>query len=168
MKLKFHSILQSKFTKYFLIAIIIVALSLIIFNIGMFVGFNKASFAYKWVENYNKNFVGPKGGFLKKFSGKDFIDSYGAAGQVLKVSDSEIIIKGKDNVEKIIHTDNKTIIKRFSEIIKPSQLNFGDNVIIIGEPDKDGKINAKFIRVMPALPPSMNNSYYFPHFKGMF
>ncbi len=40
------------------------------------------------------------------------------------------------------------------------QLNLGDNVVVIRDSDKEGKINAKFISVIPAFPTRMDNSYH--------
>src|SRR3989338_5090536 len=58
-----------------------------VFRLGVIVGYKKASFSYRWGENYQKNFGGPRRGFLGGFFSdrKDFIDSHGAFGQIIKI-----------------------------------------------------------------------------------
>jgi hypothetical protein len=43
-----------------------------------------------------------------------------------------------------------TAIMRFRETIKPSDLKVDDSIVVIGEPNDAGQIEAKFIRVMPS------------------
>ncbi len=94
-------------------------------------------------------------GAFRDFGGKDFIDSHGAAGQILKIDPStssgqaELVIKGQDGVEKIIIIKEDTSITRFREAIKLSDLKINDSIAMIGSPTGDGKIEAKFIRILP-------------------
>src|SRR3989304_8139397 len=73
---------------------------LLIFKIGMIAGYKKADFSRQWTENYHMNFGGPRGGIFHDFDERDFMGAHGTAGQVIKIQDSEIVIKGRDNVEK--------------------------------------------------------------------
>ncbi|MDO8743104.1 MAG: hypothetical protein Q7J30_00900, partial [Candidatus Azambacteria bacterium] len=80
---------------------------------------------------------------------------HGAAGQILKIDPStssgqaELVIKGQDGVEKIIIIKEDTSIARFRETIKLSDLKINDSIATIGSPTGDGKIEAKFIRILP-------------------
>ena len=132
---------------------------MLIFGAGMFMGGMKAKFSYRWAESYHKNFAGPRNGMLrgafKDFGGKDLIDSHGAAGQILKIDPStgsgqaELVIQGQDGVEKIIVVKDGVAVRRLREATGLSELKVNDYITVIGSPTDDGKIEAKFIRVMP-------------------
>jgi|AntAceMinimDraft_8_1070364.scaffolds.fasta_scaffold91059_1 hypothetical protein len=122
----------------------------LIFSAGMFVGGMKALFSYRWAEEYHKNFAGPQVGFFGDWQwdlpGGDFIESHGIFGEIIELNDSGFVIKGRKNIEMVTMITGDTIIKRGREIIK-NGLEVGDLVVIIGHPDKQGKINAKLIRI---------------------
>jgi hypothetical protein len=139
----------------------------LIFWIGIFIGSMKARFSYRWAESYHKNFAGPRGGFLddwRSFPRGDFISSHGVFGQIIKIEESNIIIKEGNNVERIVVVKDGTIIERLRETVKISDLKVDDYIVVIGEPNDSGQIEAKFIRLLPPppskgslrpLPPSM-------------
>lgn len=152
-KIDFKNLVKSRIYKIIAITIAVILVLFLVFSAGMRVGFYKARFSYQWGENYHKNFSGPRGGMLRgafrDFGGKDFIDSHGSAGQILKIDGTEVVIKGQDGVEKIIIIKEDTSIVRLREAIKASDLKVGEDITIIGSPTDDGKIEAKFIRVLP-------------------
>ncbi len=122
------------------------------FAVGAFVGYKKAAFSYRWGENYHLNFGGPRGGFLRQledFGGGDFIEGHGTFGQIIKINGSTLIIEGRDKVEKIILVKDDTEIRELRSTLKIDGLKINDYVVIIGEPNGSGQIEAKFIRVMP-------------------
>lgn len=153
------NIIQSRTYKIAAISLAAIFALFLTFSAGMRVGFYKAKFSYQWGENYHNNFGGPRGGMLRgafrDFGGKDFIDSHGAAGKILKIDPStnsgqaEVIIKGQDGMEKIIVIKEDTSIVRLRESIKVSDLKVDEAITVIGSPNKQGKIEAKFIRVLP-------------------
>lgn len=143
---------QSKVFKRVTLGVAAFIILLIVFGLGTFVGFRKANFSYRWGENYHQNFAGPRGGFFGDFGGKDFINAHGVIGQIIKIDGSTIIIKGMDNIEKIILIKDDTIIERLRETLKPANLKIDDTVVVIGQPNDAGQIEAKFIRLMPAPP----------------
>jgi len=149
--MELKEIIKSKL--YIVIALSLAAIVIIflIFGAGMYVGFHKAKFSYQWAENYHKNFADPRGGFFRDFGGKDLIDSHGISGQIMKIDGSTLVIKGQDNMEKIVVIKDNTTIERFREIIKSSDLKVDDFIVVIGEPNDVGQIEAKFLRIMPAL-----------------
>lgn len=142
-------IIQSK--PYMIAALSISAIAVIclVFGGGMYVGYRKARFSYQWGENYHMNFGGPRGGFMGDFSGKDLIDANGVAGQIMKIDNSTLVIRGRDNVEKIVVIKDDTVINRFNETVKLSDLKVNDFVVVIGDPNNSGQIEAKFLRTMP-------------------
>ena len=135
---------------------------LLIFKIGMIAGYKKADFSRTWTENYHMNFGGPRGGFLRDFDDRNFMPAHGIAGQVIKIENPVIIIKGRDNVEKVIKVADNTIIQRFRDAIKISDIKIDEFIVVIGESNKDGQIEAKFIRIMPMPPTGMMFNKKFP------
>jgi len=130
------------------------------FSIGVAVGYRKASFSYAWGENYHLNFGGPREGLFNNFSrdiaGRDFIGAHGIFGQIMNIdiNSQTLAIKGRDNVEKIVLVKNETEIRRFQDIVQLNDLKSDELVTIIGEPNNQGQIEAKFIRVLPPPSPS--------------
>ena len=136
----------------FLIAIAVVLELAVLagaFSFGMAVGFHKARFSYEWGEHYDRNFGGPHHGLFGFREGSQFMDAHGTFGHVIKVDTSSIVIQGRDNVEKVVLVDNATSIQRMRQAIGIQDLKIDDSVVIIGEPNNQGQIIAKFIRVMP-------------------
>jgi hypothetical protein len=127
------------------------------FGLGIFVGYRKATFSYRWGENYHLNFGGPRGGFFQNFQdlgGRDFIGAHGVFGQIIKIDDQTLVIKGQDNVERVVLVKSDTSIRRLGENIKLGDLKTNEYITVIGEPNDSGQIEAKFIRVMPLPSPS--------------
>ena len=129
---------------------------LVVLGVGMFIGFRKADFSYRWGENYYRNFGGPPG-FFGDLGGRDFMDAHGVSGQIIKIDGQTLTIKGRDNTEKIVVIGNDTLIRRGSDTIKPSDLKVDDNIVVIGQPNNTGQIEAKLIRVMPYPLPFSDN-----------
>ena len=64
-------------------------------------------------------------------------------------NEDSIIVNGRNDVEKIILVGEKTTIKSLNNNVNISDLKVDDDVVIIGEPNSDGQIDAALIRVMP-------------------
>jgi len=137
--------------KWIIIGLVGFVIVILIFGTGMFVGGMKARFSYRWAESYHKNFAGPRGGFFGDWralpSPGDFIESHGTFGEIIKINDSDFVIKGQSDVEKIILITEGTIIQKGRDTIKKEELKVGDRVVIIGSPNEEGQIEAKLIRV---------------------
>jgi hypothetical protein len=151
---------QSKALRWAMVALAIIIVLGVVFKIGMAVGFAKARFSYNWGENYHKNFAGPKDGFFpmmeRRIEGRDFIESRGVFGQIIKINDADIVVRGRDNVEVVVLIKDSTTIAKGRQAITIKELVINDNVVIMGEPNGSGQIEAKLIRVMP--PQSLNNN----------
>jgi len=156
-----NNFLQSK--KFNLITWIILGLIviLLVFKLGMDIGFRKADFSYRWGENYYRNFAGPAQRFPENMMRHDdFMDAHGVFGQIIKIDGTSLVIKDRDNVEKIVLTKDDTIIKNLNQTIKLSELKGDEQIVVIGEPETDGKISAKLIRILP--PPPAEGGQLFP------
>ncbi len=142
-------IIKSKPYMAIALSISVIAVLFLVFSSGMYIGYRKARFSYQWGENYHKNFGGPRDGFMGDFGGKDLINANGVAGQIMKIDNSTLVIRSRDNVEKIVAVKDDAVINRLNETVKLNALKIGDFVVVIGEPNDDGQIDAKFLRTIP-------------------
>ena len=146
-------IFESKVLVGVLYGIGIIIIITLIFSAGVSVGFHKASFGRAWGDNYERNFgmMQPRFGGLGQ---NNFPNAHGSIGKIIKIQLPTIIVQDRDNTEKVILITNDTKIQRMRTEIKSSDLAINDFVTIIGSPDSQGQIEAKFIRVMPAGMPN--------------
>jgi hypothetical protein len=154
---KIKNFFESQVFKTVLTTIGIIAIVLLIFQIGVFVGYKKASFSFGWSENYNRNFGGPeKMGFMSRLPfppelrDNEFLNPHGIVGTIIKIDGNTIIIKGKDSAEKVIIVPERISIFDRKEDVKISDLKIDDEITIIGSPNNQGQIEAKFIRIFRA------------------
>jgi hypothetical protein len=150
--MKINNFFQSNIFKIIIIAIGSLIVLLLVFKLGIFIGYQKAAFSYNWAENYPRNFGGPRPGLPgipDEFRGKDFMNSHGTAGNIIKIDNNIITIKGNDNIEKNIVVSDKTAINAMNKNLNLSDLRVDDKVVIIGSPNEQGQIEARFIRIFP-------------------
>ncbi len=133
-----------------LAAVLLVALLILVFSIGIVVGQMRANFSFRWAENYHRNFAGPSRGFFGNFPAADFMNSHGIFGPIISINGATVIVKGEDNVEQTISISSTTTIVGTAGTLKSSDLKVGDMIVIIGSPNQQGQIDAKFIRLLPA------------------
>ncbi len=138
--------------KWIIFGLIGLIILILVFGLGMFVGGTKAKFSYRWAEQYHKMFAGPKSGFFGDWRTpfppmKDFIESHGTIGEIIKINNKELVVKGKNDLEKLIILTEKTVIQKGKAILKKENLNVSDLVVIIGSPNQKGQIEAKLIRI---------------------
>ena len=131
-----------------------VVILVFVFGLGVFVGTKRADFSFKWAEAYHQNFGGPQGGFLGDPTGREFTDANGVFGQIIKIDSQTLTIKGRDSVEKIVLVNDKTTISFQRQNKKLADLKIGENVVVIGEPNNNGQIEAELIRIIPPMPNS--------------
>jgi len=140
-------ILESRAFFKILCGIGIAVVALLIFSAGMTVGFYKASFGHAWGENYERNFgFGPD---QPLFGANNFPNANGAIGKIIKIELPTLIVQDKDNTEKVILITSDTQIEEMKNPIATSDLKIDDSIVVIGNPNKQGQIEAKFIRIMP-------------------
>jgi hypothetical protein len=130
----------------------------LVFSFGVRVGFYKAGFSGHLSENYYRNFDGrdqrsdkmPLFGRGMPLAGEGVVGGFGAAGEILEKGQDYLNIIDRDGLDKIVAVNDKTLIKRLRETISLNDLLEGDMVVVVGRPDKAGRIEAKLIRMMPA------------------
>lgn len=76
-----------------------------------------------------------------------FANSNGIKGTITSVSGNNVSIKGANGTSESITITPDTIIKNGSQDITISDLKKGDQATVIGDPDAQGGITAKFIGV---------------------
>jgi hypothetical protein len=134
--------------------------TLIIFKMGMFVGYHKALFSYRSDAGFGRGMEmnGDKYGLPKPgFMNEEFSTSHGAVGRIVSVSLPSFVVAGPDNSEKTVTVGDRTMIRRMKDTVSASDIRTDDFAVVLGEPNEAGKIDAKFVRLMP-LPPMFMSS----------
>ncbi|MFA5095494.1 MAG: hypothetical protein WC447_02460 [Candidatus Paceibacterota bacterium] len=140
-------VFESKVSTGVLVGIGIIIIAMLVFSAGIFVGFRKASFGRAWGENYERNFgMRPN---RSMFGEDNFPNAHGATGKIIKVELPAIIVQDKDNTEKVILIKDDTQIQKMKGEVATNDLKTDDFVVVIGNPNEQGQIEAKFIRIMP-------------------
>jgi hypothetical protein len=148
MKEDIKKVLESKVTVRVLCGMGIVIIAMLIFSAGINVGFHKASFGRAWGENYERNF-----GMMPNrpmFGQNNFPNANGAIGKIIKITLPTVIVQDKGNTEKVILIKSDTQIQKIKENITANELKVDDFIVVIGSPNEQGQIEAKFIREMPS------------------
>jgi len=151
--MKLKNFLQSERSKHILAGIGIAVIALFIFQAGMFVGYKKASFSFRAGDNFYRTFG--ERGFQQNLPGMGMMDptnAHGTIGTVASIILPKVVIADRDGVEKTILMDNKTDIRRFRDSIKPEEIKTGEMIMVIGEPNANGQIEARLVRIMPPPP----------------
>lgn len=146
--------ISEEILKPFLVVLFLIVFGFAMFQLGINLGSNRGRFACNWAKNYQNNFGGPKQGFPGRPI-DNFVEGHGVFGEVIKIGKADIVVTSKDGVEKIININDKTLIKAFNKDIKLDNLKIGDRLMIIGDPNDQGQIDAKLIRIFNK-PTSMN------------
>ena len=152
---KILGLFESKISVKILYWVGSIIILVLVFSLGISVGFRKASFGRAWGDNYERNF-----GMMPnrpEFGKDNFPNSHGAIGKIIKIELPTIIVQDKDNTEKIILIKDDTKIQKMMNDIKINELAVDDFIIVIGSPNDKGQIEAKLLRVMPA-PELLNNT----------
>jgi hypothetical protein len=132
-----------------------ICIALIIFWAGMAVGYRKAMFSYHWHSNYAEQFA-QNGSMLDLPTDNDsdnMPNPHGAFGMIVSVQLPTMIIKGPVEAEKTIVISTSTLIRDIHDQTASTSLSAGQNVVVIGEPDEQGRIIASFVRILPNNPP---------------
>ena len=147
--MKLEDIHHSKNVRAVIIGIGVLILVLGILRIGISIGEHRARFAGEFGQNYERNFLGSRGMMGSGYFGGMVPGGHGATGNILSINLPQIIINGPDNLEKTVLIGTSTVLRQFQQNIAGSQLKVGDFVVVIGNPDNNGQIEAGLIRVMP-------------------
>ncbi len=129
----------------------------LIFQAGIMIGYYKASFSYKLGDEYHNVFGGKGQPPAPDFARQGFSGAYGASGDILKIDLPNIVIEGQNAVEETVVVSTSTIFRKMRDTIKATDLKPDDFVVVIGQPNDKGQIEAKLVRVSPP-PPNYNET----------
>jgi len=157
---KMKKVFESKVLIGVLYGVGTIIVVLIIFSVGVSVGFHKASFGRDWGNNYSRNFGADNhGGPLGSPEMMDsFPNAHGVVGKIIKIALPTVIVADRDNLEKSVLIADGTKIQRMRDIIAAADLKVDDLIVVIGSPSDQGQIEAKFIRIMPSPDFLTNNN----------
>ncbi len=148
-------VFESKVLVGFLYSIGVVIVVILIFSAGVSVGFHKASFGRAWGENYERNFgIRPD---RMMFGDDNLPNPHGVMGKIIKIELPAIITESDGETEKTVLVNKDTKIKRMRNEISSADLKADDFIVVIGNPNNQGQIEAKLIRVIPS-PKLISNS----------
>ncbi len=127
----------------------------VVFHAGMFMGYHRASFSYRGGENYYRTFGDKDRGPMGMMRG-NFPNAHGSIGTIVKIELPQIVIADQDKTEKTIIIKDDTEIRRLRETITSPDLKVGDAIVVFGEPNEQGQIEAKLIRCTQAISAMMH------------
>jgi hypothetical protein len=134
-----------------IVALIWLVFLLLFFRLAFNLGVRKGAYACKWSENYHRNFGGPSGENM--MMDKDpSMPSHGVFGQVIGTATDTLIIKQNDGVETSVAVTDDTIIELLHQRVPLHEVHLYETVVVIGQPDENGRIEATFVRILPPPP----------------
>ncbi|MFA6554654.1 MAG: hypothetical protein WCS89_04090 [Candidatus Paceibacterota bacterium] len=141
----------------------ILLIALVIFQAGAFVGYHKGAFSSNWNNNYMMRDADDPRSFFAPFMHRgDDINPHGAVGEIVSMNLPLVMIKGPNRAEEVIIVGTSTTIRNFRQTVSASDLSIGSQVVVIGEPNDKGQIQAELVRIMPTppsgFPPMMSSS----------
>lgn len=126
---------------------------ILIFQLGVVVGYKKASFSYRLGEEYHRSFNGPRSGMMPRDLGpQPFFEAHGAIGKIINLDLPVLVVQSPDGSEKLVQITSSTIIRQFRDSLNISDLKLDDMVVVVGAPNEEGRVEAKLIRIMPPIP----------------
>jgi len=126
---------------------------LFVFQAGMFVGFEKASFYNKIGENYFHEINGNQNSIAGIQRG-DLESAHGAVGQIVQLKLPLIVIADRSGIEKTIQIASTTQIRDTDGDEKVDNLKMNDFVVVFGSPSSstDPILLARLVRILPPPP----------------
>ena len=122
-----------------------------VFSMGLFIGQQKARFSIRWGQNYNQNFGGPRQ--MLPGGPKDFFGGHGTAGVVIDVKKESLVVRSRDNAEKVVLISDETSIVKGREVVELKDIEEESAIVVIGRPDDEGRIEAHLIRLFDGTGP---------------
>jgi hypothetical protein len=123
----------------------------VVFGLGIAVGSHRAGFAAGFDQNYYRNFygaapAGPTGLMVPPAP----VATHGVVGTVIDLGTSTISVKDQQDSERSVAISSGTVIRSGNGNVTIGSVAIGDQIAVIGEPNDQGQISARFIRIFPA------------------
>lgn len=147
--------IQSKTARRILMGIGVLIVVLFVFEAGIWVGYRRGTFTCKLSDNYFRIFGEEQGehmGLRGQILRGEMPGGHGATGKIVNVNLPMLVVADANRIEKSVHINEDTLIKRINETITASDLKTDDFIIVMGNPNDQGQIEARLIRVLPAPP----------------
>ena len=133
----------------------ILVVLLLVFGAGVAAGYRSGLFASRFGEDYYHNFLGTgpgPGGMagVGMMGGPAPINQHGTIGTVISVGSSTIATKDQNGNEQSVVIGEDTVIREMNRTISITDIQNGNQVAVIGEPNDTGQIRARFIRIFDA------------------
>lgn len=145
--------LQSQKFRGVIVVVVIAVVLLLVFQAGMFVGYRKAAFSYRFGDNYYRVFEGRDARPFRMMMGPGFMggfmDGHGAAGKIVSADPPVFVVSDTNDGEKVVVVSDDTRIRRFNQTVAPADLKVGDTVVVFGAPNDNSQIEARLIRLIP-------------------
>jgi uncharacterized membrane protein len=121
----------------------------VVFGLGIAVGYDRAGFATGFDQNYYRNFYGTApGGAIGLVAPPMPVAIHGVVGKVIDLGTSTISVENQQGNEQSVAVSSNTDIRNGSGNIAIGNIAVGDQVAVIGEPNGEGQIDARFIRIL--------------------
>lgn len=121
----------------------------VVFGLGIAVGYDRAGFAAGFDRNYYRIFFGgPPGGPVGMMSPPMPVATHGVVGTVIDLGTSTISVADGKNNEQSVLVSSGTVIRDGDSDSVIGDMAVGDQIAVIGEPDNNGQIEARFIRII--------------------
>ena|ERR1035437_5737438 len=145
----FEKILASKKTLWAAGVLLAIILAGLIFHAGVVVGSHRGSFGNPGMRGEFRPPFFPEGfamphGFIQ--------DGHGAVGTITTLSLPTFLMQTREGTSQTIFVSTSTIIQNMGAP-DTATLATGDNVLVLGSPDSQNRIDAKIIRILPPAPP---------------
>lgn len=131
--------------------LVVALIVLLIFQAGFAIGFRKAAFSFNWNKNYinDNNFDDPRSFMAPFMHDSDDINPHGAVGEIISINLPTILLKRSNGPEEIIHISTTTEIRNLRQTASTSDLTLHKLIIVIGEANNHGQIDAALVRILP-------------------
>ena len=124
---------------------------LIAFGLGIAVGYRRAIFSSQFGEHYYHNLYGdPFGRPMMGVANREPLTMHGVIGSVIDIASSTILVKDPLGNEQSVVVVSSTSIREMDNNILLNDVKIGDGVTVIGNPNENGQVEARFIRVFVA------------------
>lgn len=121
----------------------------VVFGLGISVGYNRAGFASGFDQNYYRNFYGvPPGGAIGLVAPPMPVAIHGVVGKVIDLGTSTISVEDQQGNEQSVAVSSGTDIRNGNGTMVIGDVAVGDQIAVIGEPNSVGQIDARFIRIL--------------------
>jgi hypothetical protein len=144
------SLVRSRLFTGIILGIGIMLILVCVFEAGVALGYHEAVFSSRWGANYEQNFGG--GGMPGEMGLPDGHEPqpHGTTGEIISISGSTLVIQDTGRQEQKVIMDGDTVIRNQENTISASALAVGNYAVVVGDPDDQGNLDAKLIRIIPA------------------